>query len=150
MARSIKTCEACQRVFAARRKDSRFCSRPCMWSNNGGHNRKPETWWLSNRGYINGRVWENGVQRNVKQHRYVMEQAIGRPLLPHEDVHHINGIKTDNRLENLVLIDHGAHSTLSNKTRSYRRGYRMNLSDKERAARSERMRQMHAAKAEGR
>ncbi len=99
---------------------------------------------MTPRGYIEGRIVVDGVRRQVRQHRHVMEQALGRALEPHEDVHHINGVKSDNRLENLEVISHSAHSSRHGKgRRGNTRGKALRLSDAERARRSEHMRRLH-------
>lgn len=50
--------------------------------------------------------------KKVREHRWLMEQELGRKLLPTEHVHHINGDPLDNRIENLMVLDQNAHIRL--------------------------------------
>lgn len=65
------------------------------------------------KGYL---CYTTGKHKGRRIHVVIMEEYIGRKLMPDECVHHINGDKTDNRIENLVLMKIGEHSALHNLT----------------------------------
>ena len=48
----------------------------------------------------------------VREHRLVVENYLGRYLERHEIVHHINGDKTDNRIQNLQVMTQSEHARI--------------------------------------
>ncbi len=57
----------------------------------------------------NGYVRINVGGRPIYAHRHAMEQHLGRKLTTREHVHHLNADRTDNRIENLCLLDTSDH-----------------------------------------
>lgn len=57
----------------------------------------------------------------VLEHRWVMEQVLGRPLRPDEPVHHLNHVRTDNRPENLAVLSQHEHGKQHGRPRQPRR-----------------------------
>ena len=70
--------------------------------------------YIASDGYV--QIYQ-GLRKHRKEHFLVIEQAIGRTLLPTEIVHHVDGDKQNNKLENLVLLTNekehrAAHNSL--------------------------------------
>ena len=55
------------------------------------------------------RINDDGTITQGSYPRILMEESLGRPLEPNEDVHHIDGDVTNNSLDNLEVVLHGPH-----------------------------------------
>ena len=96
------TISGCEREILAKGLCTMHYSRKRRTGKTGGPDpiiRASKSGYLDPWGYL--RTREGG--RDVMMHRLILEQYLGRRLERHETVHHINGDKVDNRLENLEL-----------------------------------------------
>lgn len=111
---AVKVCAVCSREFAVEPKrwhSAKYCSRSCLAKAHLPKFQirfKPSVKDVRKTPYH--QIMRNG--KKVREHRYVMEQHLGRPLLAHEHVHHVDGDGWNNRIENLQLINPREHSKL--------------------------------------
>ena len=107
-----KVCPTCKISFKPVRSKDKYCSKTCYYKsisvNKSGVNhpmyRGGKT--INAGGYV---LLSVGNGKQVYEHRYVMEQSLNRKLNKSEHIHHLNGDKTDNRLQNLIILDPKEH-----------------------------------------
>ena len=107
-----KVCLVCNKYFETKCRTSKMCSRICSYkffSKNFSKENHPR--WRSGKGnHSSGykTIWI-GKHKYALEHRHIMELSLKRKLKQDEDVHHLNGIKTDNRIKNLKVMSKSEH-----------------------------------------
>lgn len=71
--------------------------------------------WTDKRGYRWLYVSENGRRVARREHRVIMERHLGRKLEPWELVHHKDSDPKNNAIENLEIVEWGAHTSEHHK-----------------------------------
>lgn len=92
--------------------NEKFCSRKCLWEHSKGDNHPSFKGgrFISWDGYVKILVVGQGKYEN--EHRVLMEKHLGRKLKKEEHVHHIDGNKQNNLLENLIILGKNEHAQL--------------------------------------
>jgi endogenous inhibitor of DNA gyrase (YacG/DUF329 family) len=109
--RIVKDCPQCgNEYWHWRSRPLKFCSARCY----GLHKRSTG----NPRRYV--LLIRNG--KCITEHRWFMQEHLGRKLTRSEHVHHLNGNPRDNRIENLTIISASQHAKLHGNWNTRRLG----------------------------